>query len=70
MTRRILITGAAGFIGSNLADELLKQGFRIMGIDNFDPFYSREIKEANISGALRNDSFMFQGRRYPGSGFS
>ena len=60
MTRNILITGAAGFIGSNLADELLKQDFRIMGIDNFDPFYSREIKEANISGALRNSSFMFR----------
>jgi len=60
MGRKILITGAAGFIGSNLADELLKQDFRIMGIDNFDPFYRREIKEANISGALRNSSFSFR----------
>jgi UDP-glucuronate 4-epimerase len=60
MTRNILITGAAGFIGSNLADELLKEDLRIMGIDNFDPYYSREIKEANISGALRYSSYMFR----------
>jgi UDP-glucuronate 4-epimerase len=60
MTRRILITGAAGFIGSNLTDELLKNDFRVMGIDNFDPFYGREIKEANISGALRNSTFTFR----------
>ncbi len=60
MTGNILITGAAGFIGSNLADELLKQDFRVMGIDNFDPFYRREIKEANISDALRNSTFIFR----------
>ena len=60
MTRNILITGVAGFIGSNLADELLKQDFRVMGIDNFDPFYRREIKEDNISDALNNSSFIFR----------
>lgn len=59
MSGRILITGAAGFIGSNLADDLLKKGFSVMGIDNFDPFYSREIKESNISGAIKHLSFEF-----------
>lgn len=59
MSRRILITGAAGFIGSNLADDLLEKGFSVMGIDNFDPFYSREIKESNISAALKQRSFKF-----------
>lgn len=57
MIRRILVTGAAGFIGSNLADDLLKSGIRVMGIDNFDPFYSRSIKEANITDALRNELY-------------
>ncbi len=60
MTQRIFITGAAGFIGSNLADKLLDSGFRVMGIDNFDPFYARSIKEANISSALRNPQFDFR----------
>jgi UDP-glucuronate 4-epimerase len=60
MNQRILITGAAGFIGSNLADNLLDSGFRVMGIDNFDPFYDRSVKEANISSALRNELYDFR----------
>ena len=60
MKEKVLITGAAGFIGSNLADDLLEKGFSVMGIDNFDPFYSREIKESNISAALKHRSFKFQ----------
>lgn len=59
MNERVLITGAAGFIGSNLADDLLAKGLDVMGIDNFDPFYSREIKESNISAALKHRSFVF-----------
>lgn len=62
MTDKILITGAAGFIGSNLVDNLLDKGYSVVGIDNFDSFYSREIKESNISGALKNGSFtLFEG---------
>ncbi len=59
MSVKILISGAAGFIGSNLADDLLGKNFSVMGIDNFDSFYSRETKEANISNALKNRSFTF-----------
>lgn len=58
--QRILITGAAGFIGSNLVDALLKAGFAIMGIDNFDPFYRRSVKESNIEQALKNDNFLLR----------
>jgi UDP-glucuronate 4-epimerase len=59
MPDRIFITGAAGFIGSNLVDSLLTAGKQIMGIDNFDPFYNRVIKENNIKDALKNPRFSF-----------
>ncbi|MZP66779.1 MAG: NAD-dependent epimerase/dehydratase family protein, partial [Bacteroidales bacterium] len=51
---------AAGFIGSSLADDLLAKGFSIMGIDNFDSFYTRDIKETNISNALKHNLYSFQ----------
>ena len=60
MAERILITGAAGFIGSNLVDALLETGNQVMGIDNFDPFYSRSIKEYNILESLRNELYQFR----------
>src|SRR5437762_1159103 len=37
MTKRILITGGAGFIGSHLADELLSRGYRVRALDNLTP---------------------------------
>jgi len=43
----VLITGAAGFIGSHLAEKLLRDGHRVLGIDNFDPFYDTAIKRQN-----------------------
>ncbi|MCC6413974.1 MAG: GDP-mannose 4,6-dehydratase [Saprospiraceae bacterium] len=43
----VLITGAAGFIGSHLAEKLLRDGHRVLGIDNFDPFYDTDIKRQN-----------------------
>jgi UDP-glucuronate 4-epimerase len=54
---KIVVTGAAGFIGSNLVDNLLKSENQIMGIDNFDPFYDRKLKEINISNALKCTDF-------------
>ena len=57
---RIFVTGAAGFIGSNLADSLLKRGDIVMGIDNFDAFYDRKLKEDNIKNALGNKQFHFE----------
>ena len=60
MATRILITGSAGFIGSNLADSLLKSGNPVMGIDNFDIYYERSIKEGNIKEALQNPAFLFK----------
>jgi len=45
---KVLITGAAGFIGSFLARELLSRGDNVVGIDNFSDYYSREAKEFNL----------------------
>lgn len=44
---KILITGAAGFIGSHTAERLHHQGHEVIGIDNFSPYYSEEIKQIN-----------------------
>ena len=46
---RVVLTGAAGFLGSHVAEALLARGEDVVGLDNFDPFYPREIKEANLA---------------------
>lgn len=53
----ILITGCAGFIGSNLAETLLKLGHRVIGIDNFNDYYDPKIKEKNITTAQNSKLF-------------
>ena len=53
------MTGAAGFIGSHVVESLLERGDEVIGIDNFDPFYSRELKEGNLTGARRHSRFTF-----------
>jgi UDP-glucuronate 4-epimerase len=55
----ILVTGAAGFIGSHLAERLLARGERVVGLDNFDPFYSRDVKERNLAALLEHPGFQF-----------
>lgn len=52
-----LITGGAGFIGSNLADKLLKEGHTITVIDNFNDYYDVRIKEQNIEHNLKNRNY-------------
>jgi UDP-glucuronate 4-epimerase len=46
---RILVTGAAGFIGSHLCERLCARGDDVVGFDNFDPFYPRADKERNLA---------------------
>lgn len=57
MSKRILVTGAAGFIGSHLVDRLLAAGCRVAGVDNFDPFYPAERKRSHLRDALRDRRF-------------
>lgn len=55
----ILVTGCAGFIGSHLCEKLLIQGYQVVGVDNFDPFYSIDLKMENMEGFKRNKAFKF-----------
>ncbi len=53
----VLVTGAAGFIGSHLVDQLLASGDKVIAVDNFDPYYDVKIKRANCAGHLRNANY-------------
>lgn len=55
----ILVTGCAGFIGSHVCALLLEKGFGVIGIDNFDPFYSRSAKEINLAKFKDHPAFKF-----------
>ena len=57
MSKKFLITGAAGFIGSHLCERLISDNQFVVGLDNFDPFYDRKIKESNIKTLKKSDKF-------------
>ena len=54
---RALVTGAAGFVGSHLAEALLARGDTVLGIDCFTPYYERVDKELNVADAFAHDDF-------------
>jgi UDP-glucuronate 4-epimerase len=54
---RVLITGAAGFIGSHVTETLVAEGWDVVGLDNFDPFYDPAIKRENLRGLKRSKLF-------------
>lgn len=54
----IVITGCAGFIGSHLTERLLASGHEVVGVDDFNDYYSPTIKRANISQALKDRRFV------------
>ncbi|HET7229097.1 MAG TPA: NAD-dependent epimerase/dehydratase family protein [Longimicrobium sp.] len=54
---KVIVTGAAGFIGSHLVDRLVGKGIDVVGIDNFDPFYDPAVKRRNLEGARASGRF-------------
>lgn len=57
LPRHVVVTGAAGFIGSHLVDRLLAGGSKVVGIDSFEDFYPRHLKEANLAAARSSPRF-------------
>lgn len=56
---KIFLTGCAGFIGSHTSELLLNKGYEVIGIDNFDPYYPRALKEENLKVQLAHPNFTF-----------
>ena len=53
----VLVTGAAGFIGSHVAAALLARGDRVIGVDNFNSYYDTKLKEARVERLLARPAF-------------
>ena len=54
---KVVVTGAAGFIGSHLTERLLRDGCTVVGVDSLDEFYPPEIKRRNIASSIENPNF-------------
>jgi nucleoside-diphosphate-sugar epimerase len=56
---RALVTGVAGFVGSTLAERLVREGHEVVGVDCFTDYYARETKEKNLSVLRQSAAFRF-----------
>ncbi len=55
----VAVTGCAGFIGSHLSEKLISEGYKVIGIDNFSPYYDRSLKERNLENFVTHENFDF-----------
>jgi nucleoside-diphosphate-sugar epimerase len=58
-SRAALVTGAAGFVGSHLAERLLSEGWQVTGVDSFTDYYARSAKEQNLATLMGHPGFAF-----------
>jgi len=57
MKGRVLVTGCAGFIGSHLAERLVNEGYSVVCVDCFTPYYSPMLKKLNIKNLMKHPGF-------------
>ena len=57
--KKILLTGAAGFIGSNTASALLRRGDVVIGVDNLNDYYDVSLKQGRLDQLLGREGFRF-----------
>ncbi|HVC78753.1 MAG TPA: NAD-dependent epimerase/dehydratase family protein [Candidatus Micrarchaeaceae archaeon] len=57
---RVVVTGAAGFIGSHLSEQMLAAGHEVVGVDCFADYYERSRKEQNLEKSRSHDRFRFE----------
>lgn len=57
MVMKALVTGGSGFIGSHICARLLKEGYEVVCLDNFDPYYAPSLKRENIKPLLDSKKF-------------
>ena len=60
INKKILVTGCAGFIGSHLCEKLLKEGYKIYGIDNINDYYNKNQKHNNLKILEEYNNFIFK----------
>ncbi len=58
--KKVLVTGAAGFIGFHLCQNLLNRGYPVVGIDNLNNYYDIGLKKARLHLLAKNSAFLFQ----------
>lgn len=56
---KVLITGASGFIGFHLTELLLKNNFKVIGIDNMNDYYDISLKKARLDILKKYDKYTF-----------
>ena len=59
LDKRILVTGAAGFIGAHLVQRLLADGYEVVGVDNLNNYYDPRLKDARLRKLCMGPHFWF-----------
>jgi UDP-glucuronate 4-epimerase len=55
---KVMVTGSAGFIGAAVSERLIARGDRVIGVDNLDPYYDVQLKEARLARLTIHDNFL------------
>ena len=58
--KKVLVTGAAGFIGSKTAEFLLHDGVEVVGVDNMNDYYEVSLKNLRLKNLINHSKFKFE----------